>query len=115
MIERVKLGILPKDHYLKNQATSELVGEGEITLDSEGFAYTGTKQGEPFGFRLEPKLLLTYGMCTDVSRFYTFFEGEFFEFFPETESVAKWLLATEELHRMSGGEWKNFPDAETYA
>ena len=41
--------------------------------------------------------------------------GEFYEFYPETECVAKWLLATEELHRMHGGEWKNFPWADTYA
>ncbi|HWQ06803.1 MAG TPA: 1-acyl-sn-glycerol-3-phosphate acyltransferase [Feifaniaceae bacterium] len=115
LVEHVRLGILPKDRYLKNQATSEFAGEGEITLTREGFTYAGTKHGEPFGFHLEPKLLPTYGMCTDVSRFYTFFEGEFYEFYPETESVAKWLLATEELHRLSGGEWKNFPSAETYA
>jgi len=109
--ERVKLGMLPKDRYLKNQATSEPAGEGEITLARDGFTYRGTRRGEPFTFHIEPKLLPTYGMCTDVSRFYTFFEGEFYEFFPETECVAKWLLATEELHRLSGGEWKDFPSA----
>ena len=65
--------------------------------------------------RLEPKLLPTYGMCTDVSRVYTFVGGEFYEFFPETECIAKWLLATEELHRLHDGEWKNFPWADTYA
>ena len=111
LTERVKLGMLPKFAYLKDLATSEFVGDGEITLDRGGFHFDGTRNGEPFRFAIEPKLLPTYGMCTDVSRFYTFFEGEFYEFYPETESVAKWLLATEELHRFCGGEWRDFPKA----
>ena len=115
LTERVRLGMLPKYKPLENLATSEFVGEGEIRLDHTGFTYTGTRNGEAFSFHLEPKLLPTYGMCTDVSRVYTFFEGEFYEFYPETECIAKWLLATEEIHRMHGGEWKNFPWADTYA
>jgi hypothetical protein len=47
-------------------------------------------------------------MCTDVSRFYTFFEGEFMEFYPEREIVEKFFLATEELHRLHNGKWKDF-------
>ena len=109
LTQRVRLGVLPKFEPLKNLATSLIAGEGELRLDHSGLTYTGTKDGEAFCFHLEPKLLPTYGMCTDVSRIYTFFEGEFYEFYPETECVAKWLLATEELHRLHGGEWKNFP------
>ena len=114
MIERVRLGVLPKFEPLKNLATSLIAGEGEIRLDHSGFTYTGTKDGAPFTFHLDTHLLPTYGMCTDVSRVYTFFEGTFYEFFPETECVGKLLLATEELHRLHGGEWKNFPWADTY-
>ena len=115
LTERVRLGMLPRYEPLKNLATSEFVGEGEVRLDHSGFTYAGTRNGEAFTFHIEPKLLPTYGMCTDVSRIYTFYEGEFYEFYPETECIAKWLLATEELHRMHGGEWKNFPWADTYA
>ena len=115
MTERVRLGVLPKFELLKNLATSIIVGEGKLHLDHTGLSYSGTKEGEAFSFHLEPKLLPTYGMCTDVSRVYTFFAGEFYEFFPETECVAKWLRATEELHRLHGGEWKNYPWADTYA
>jgi hypothetical protein len=50
-------------------------------------------------------------MCTDVTRFYTFVDGEFIEFYPETESVAKWFLATEENHRHCGGQWRDFPSS----
>ena len=113
--EKVRLGVLPKFEPLKNLATSLIAGEGELRLDHSGLTYTGTKDGETFQFHLEPKLLPTYGMCTDVSRIYTFFEGEFYEFYPETECVAKWLLATEEMHRLHGGGWKDFPWAQADA
>ena len=115
LTEQVRLGVLPKFEPLKNLATSLIAGEGELRLDHSGLTYSGTRNGEPFTFHIEPKLLPTYGMCTDVSRIYTFFEGEFYEFYPKTECVAKWLLATEELHRLHGGDWKNFPWADTYA
>ena len=52
--------------------------------------------------------LPTYGMCTDLSRFYTFVDGEFVEFYPENRVVEKFFLATEELHRLGGGKWKDF-------
>lgn len=113
LTERVRLGALPKFEPLKNLATSEIVGEGEIRLDHTGFTYTGTKQGSPFTFHLDTHLLPTYGMCADVSRFYTFHNGEFYDLIPETECVTKWFFATEELHRLHGGEWKNFPWADT--
>ena len=48
-------------------------------------------------------------MCTDVSRFYTFVDGEFCEFYPERESAELWMLATEEMHRLNGGLWQDFP------
>lgn len=111
--EKVKLGMLPKHEYLKNQATSNIVGEGVLTLDSTGLWYRGTRNGEQVELHQKIELLPTYGMCTDVSRVYTFIEGEFHEFYPETHSVGKWLHCTEEMHRLMGGKWKNFPDAAT--
>ena len=105
MIEKVKLGILPQNNYLKNKDTSIIVGEGIVKLDKSGFTYEGTKNNEKFSFHIDPKNLPTYGMCTDVSRFYTFYESEFYEFYPSTECVAKWFLATEEIHRLMGGKW----------
>ena len=111
MTEKVKLGTLPKHGYLKNLATSEITGEGTITLTHAGFTYSGTKDGANFTFTIPPRKLPTYGMCTDVSRFYTFYENEFYEFYPEHETVEKWFLATEELHRISGGAWQDFKNA----
>jgi 1-acyl-sn-glycerol-3-phosphate acyltransferase len=107
--ENVKLGVLPRDHYLQNQATSEIAGSGRILLNREGFHFAGERYGKPFAFSILPELLATYGMCTDVTRFYTFYNNEFLEFFPERESTIKLLLATEENHRRAGGAWKDFP------
>ena len=80
-----------------------------LRLDRTGLSYTGTKNGAPFSFHIESQGLPTYGMCTDLSRFYTFLNGEFVEFYPEHRVVEKFFLATEELHRLNGGRWKDFP------
>ena len=106
--EPVKLGMLPEYKLLKSEDTSEIVGSGMLRLDRSGLTYTGTKQGEPFTFHIPSHALPTYGMCTDLSRFYTFLNGEFMEFYPEHRVVEKFFLATEELHRINGGKWKNF-------
>ncbi len=106
--ERVTLGMLPRYALLKNQKTSEPVGEGTLRLDRSGLTYTGTRDGEPFTFHIKSRNLPTYGMCTDLSRFYTFVDGEFVEFYPEHPVVEKFFLATEEIHRLNGGPWKDF-------
>ena len=48
-----------------------------------------------YGFHIDPKNLPNYGMCTDLSRFYTFYKGEFVEFYPSNPVVEKFFLATE--------------------
>ena len=111
--EPVQLGILPEYELLKNQATSQIVGSGTLRLDRTGLSYTGTKDGAPFSFHIESYALPTYGMCTDLSRFYTFLNGQFLEFYPEHRVVEKFFLATEELHRLNGGKWKAFSPEET--
>lgn len=106
--EKVKLGTLPKDGMLKNQATSEIVGEGVVTVDKSGLTYNGTRDGEEFTFHIDSVNLPTYGMCTDLSRFYTFYDGQFMEFYPENPVVEKFFLVTEEFHRLNGGKWQDF-------
>ncbi len=108
LTQNVKLGMIPKTEYLKDQATSYIVGEGKITLDRTGLTYEGTRDGEAWNFHIDSKNLPTYGMCTDVSRFYTFVGGEFVEFYPEQNVVEKFFLATEEIHRLNGGRWQDF-------
>ena len=106
--EKVKLGMLPRYKYLTNNDTSNIVGEGVLTLDRTGLTYKGSCGGEQVTLHQPILSLPTYGMCTDVSRIYTFIDGEFYEFYPENRTVGKWLHCTEEMHRFMGGKWTDF-------
>lgn len=106
MEENVELGMLPDYKLLNPNDTSVIVGKGKLVIDRTGLTYTGTKNGEAFTFHIDSKQLPTYGMCTDVSRFYTFLDGEFVEFYPENRVVEKFFMATEEIHRLNGGQWQ---------
>jgi hypothetical protein len=97
-----------EDFIEATDATSEIVGKGQLTLDHSGLTYDGTKNDKPWSFHIDIKHLPTYGMCTDVSRFYTFVDGEFVEFYPENKVVEKFFIATEEIHRLMGGKWQDF-------
>jgi hypothetical protein len=100
--------------FLKNYATSELCGEGVIKINHEGFFYKGTRYGEPFEFKIPYNLLPTLGMVTDVSFFALYYDGKYYDIFPERRSVGKILLLVEEMHRLHVNTWKNFPWADTY-
>jgi 1-acyl-sn-glycerol-3-phosphate acyltransferase len=102
----VKLGVLPKFKRLNKSETSIIAGEGTLSLSREGLKYEGTKDGEPFAFTLSADSVPTFGMCTDISRFYTFFRREFFEFYPENKDTMRWLHLAEEMHRACGGKWR---------
>jgi hypothetical protein len=107
--EHVKLGVLPKYKRLKDGATSIIAGEGTLSLSREGLKYDGTKDGKPFCFTLSTDAVPTFGMCTDISRFYTFYRSEFYEFYPERNDTMRWFHLTEEMHRVNGGKWKYQP------
>ena len=106
--EKVKIGMLPPDRLLKDGKTSEIVGEGTLTLNREGLSFKGERFSEKFEFFIPSLQLTTYGMCTDISRFYTFVNGEFIEFYPEKNVVEYFFIATEEIHRENGGAWQDF-------
>lgn len=108
LTEEVELGMLPDYKFLSGEATSEIVGKGTLTLDRSGLTYEGTRGGQPWQFHIDSRQLPTYGMCTDVSRFYTFVDSQFVEFYPEHKVVEKFFLATEEIHRINGGQWQDF-------
>ena len=105
--EHVRIGMLPKYRYLKGDDTSEICGEGILTLDGEGLHFRGSARGEEFCFDLTTDQVLTYGMCTDISRLYTFVDGEFVEFYFDDGDVLRWDHLTEEMHRFKGGKWQD--------
>ena len=105
----VRVGKLPEHKTLKGDNTSVICGEGELRLDHSGLTFAGTVEGKPYSFHLTTEQVPTFGMCTDISRFYTFVEGEFMEFYPDRQDVLRWDHLTEEMHRVCGGKWQNVP------
>ncbi|MDY2888596.1 MAG: lysophospholipid acyltransferase family protein [Candidatus Caccosoma sp.] len=112
--EEVKIGKIPDDHYLKNQATSEICGEGILTINHEGFFYKGTKDNQEFEFKIDYNHLPTLGMPIDVTFFSIYHDGKYYDIFPKNAVVGKILLIVEEMHRLHVNAWKNFPWADTY-
>ena len=112
--EEVKIGKIPEDHYLKNQATSEICGEGILTINHEGFFYKGTKDNQEFEFKIDYNHLPTLGMPIDVTFFSIYHDGKYYDIFPKNAVVGKILLIVEEMHRLHVNAWKNFPWADTY-
>lgn len=110
--EEIELAELPEHEMIKNQDTGVVTGKGILRLDRNGLSFDGTRNGEAFRFAIDSKNLPTYGMCTDVNFFYTFVNGEYFELRPKRRRTAKWLLATEEIHRLNGGKWQNYYEKE---
>ena len=106
---RVQVGVLPENRPLTGDATSLIRGKGTLRLDHGGLHYEGTLEDKPFRFDIPSAQLPTYGMCTDIIRFYTFVDGRFLEFYPEAGDVLLWDHLTEELHRFQGGRWQNTP------
>lgn len=103
----VKVGVLPDYKYLTGDNTSIVCGEGTLRLDSNGLHFKGTLKGESYSFDMPTGSVPTYGMCTDITRFYTFVNGKFIEFFPDNNDVLRWDHLTEEMHRFKGGKWQN--------
>lgn len=109
MSVKVKVGYLPKDHFVKDQKTTEICGEGLYTVDHKGVHFKGMKLGEPWEFDLDYKQLWSYPMTVDVTIFSLYVNDEYYDFYPETRCVGKLLMLTEEMHRLHINKWKNFP------
>lgn len=105
----VYLGIIPKNRYLKHQMTSEIEGEGKISITKSGFTFKGKLFDRDFNFSLDPQEFPTIGMVTDTSKFSLFYDGEFYEIIPKNrKSTILWLFLVEETHRLNNGAWKDY-------
>ena len=111
--EKVKIGKIPTDHLIK-KVTSEICGDGEITINHDGFFFKGIKDNKPFEFKLEYQAFPTTIMTTTVEQFGVYVNGEYHDIYPERPSSMKITLLVEEMHRLHVNAWKNFPWAKTY-
>lgn len=108
--EHVKVGMIPKDHLIKDYKTSEFVSEGELTIDHSGMHYQGIKlDGTPHTFDVSYKVLYTLITMLDISYVNLYINGEYHDIFPSHHTGGKMLLLVEEMHRLHVNYWKNFP------
>lgn len=106
---RVKLGKLPNDHYVKNKATSEIVSEGDLTIDHEGLHYRGADT-PAHDFDLDYHSLYTAITELDSGSFNLYIGGEFHDFLPQGDPVSlKFCMLIEEMHRLHVNFYRNFP------
>ena len=106
-VEKVKIGMLPNYHYLKNKATSEIVDEGELIIDHSGVYFRGkTKEHD-----IDMTYSDIYTVITelDSSYFNFYYKGEYYDVFPERPSSIKISMLIEEMHRLHVNFYKNFP------
>lgn len=106
--EHVRIGVLPDHGSLSGDNTAVICGDGILTISAEGLDFNGTLKGSGYSFHLPTASVPTFGMCTDISRFYTFVDGEFIEFYPDNNDTLRWDHLVEEMHRFCGGKWQNF-------
>ncbi|MCQ2792117.1 MAG: 1-acyl-sn-glycerol-3-phosphate acyltransferase [Bacilli bacterium] len=108
-IFHTKIGTIPPYHYLKHKKFSEIVGDGDITINHQGIHFKGTKNNEPYSFSLSYEEVYTLGMPEDATFFNLFVDYEYVELHPDQPVVGKTLLLVEEMHRLHVNRWKNFP------
>lgn len=110
MEEHVRIGVMRDYEYMKNYATCDYVGDGILHLDRDGLRYTGTRGGKAFDMFIKWDLINTICLPVDASFFYTYaYNGEFLQFKPDRESCMRWAFAVEEVYRVNGGKWQNYP------
>ena len=107
--EHVTLSLMPTYGYVKNNLTAYPVGDGMLHLDKNGLTYKGTRNGEPWEVFIKRDILNTLVLEVDGSFFHTNASGEFLQFTPDAVSSTRWQLAVEEIYRVNGGKWQNFP------
>ncbi|MBQ7643307.1 MAG: 1-acyl-sn-glycerol-3-phosphate acyltransferase [Clostridia bacterium] len=107
-VEKVKIGRLPNDHYLTDLKTSEVVGEGVLTVDHSGMHYRDDKD-EKLNFDLDYNQVYTLITELDSSYFNLFVDGEYTDVFPERHSSLMLTVLVEEMHRLHVNYYKNFP------
>ena len=107
--ERVELGRLPFDRYVKDKKTSEIVGKGSITIDHTGMRYRDDKD-EKLNFDLTYDALYTMITEVDSSFVNIYVNGEYTEIIPQERHSALFMIAlVEEMHRLHVNYYKNFP------
>ena len=103
-----QIGNLDEYKLVTNNKTSFIVGEGKIRVDHKGLHYKGTRKGQPCEFTIGYKNLYTLIKEVDASFFAFYLDGQYFDVFPKNQTVGKFTLLVEEMHRYHVNYYKNF-------
>ena len=106
-VEKVKIGVLPNDHYLTDKKTSEIDSEGIMTIDHSGVHYECSTDPSK-NFDLDYNTIYTVITEVDSSYFDFFVNGEYVDVFPERPAAIKMSMLIEEMHRLHVNFYKNF-------
>ena len=106
----VKLGYLPPYRWVKDKKTTDICGEGKVTIDHQGFHFVGTKLGEHFEIHESYNTVYTLAIPTTMEFFGHYMpDGDYYEFFPLEPKVGKAFILVQEMHRLHVNKFKNFP------
>lgn len=106
--DECKIGNLDEFKLIGDNKTSFIVGEGKIRLDHNGLHYVVTRHDKPYEFHVDYKTIYTFITEVDASSFNFYLDGEFFDVFPAHQTVGKFILLVEEMHRYHVNTYKNF-------
>ena len=110
MQTRVQFGKINTERLSKNYSLV-YIGEGVLTLTNQGLRYQGTQDGEEVDLFFEANALysMTMSLQYDSDIYY---KNKHYNFkFTENEKlIAKWMIATEEIHNLYDEVWKKVSD-----
>ena len=106
--DECQIGNLDEYKLVGKNKTSFIVGEGKIRIDHKGLHFKGVRHGEPYEFTADYEKLYTLTTAVDASFFNFYLDGEYFDIFPKHQTVGKFLLLVEEMHRYHINFYKNF-------
>ncbi len=107
--DECEIGNLDEYKLVDKNKTTFIVGKGKIRIDHSGLHFVGTKNGEPYQFTADYNNLYTLITAVDTSFFNFYLKGEYFDVFPKNQTVGKFCLLVEEMHRYHVNFYKNFP------
>ncbi|MDE7454790.1 MAG: 1-acyl-sn-glycerol-3-phosphate acyltransferase [Clostridia bacterium] len=107
--EHVTLGMQPTYGYVKHGLQTYPVGEGTLRVDHSGVTYKGTRDGKDWEVFIPREQISTTIINIDASFLCTYASGEFLMFTPDRYASVRLNFAIEEIYRIHGGKWQNFP------
>ena len=87
------------------------IGDGVLTLTNRGLRYVGTENGEEVDLFFEAKAVFSMTMSLQYD-FDIYYKNKYYNFrLTENQKLmAKWMIASEEIHNLHDAAWKKVSD-----